>query len=211
MDMHMDTNRKPGITPPSPGHSVPRGSLRRRVVFELEEGQLPLLEQAEARHGSKRAALLAALAAEGTVAELAERTERAEAELARRARGAERAKKGRAEGEAKLKRELDAAKKKLAKAEDALSKAHQAGAEGEAELRREVQELSERLAESEAEITELSSRAVDWLFCQRCGRWIGPEEWEWGEFEEGGSYAYHASCGDHEEGLKGSSWLAQRT
>lgn len=209
MDMYMDTNGKPGKTPPLPGQSPPRGALRRRVVFELEEGQLPLLEQAEARHGSKRAALLAALEAEGRAAELLERTERAEAELARQARGAERAKKGKAEGEVKLKRELDATKKKLAKAEGALAKAHQVSADGEAELRREA-ELSERLAESEEEITELSPRAVDWLFCQRCKQWVGPEEWEWEEFEDGGSYAYHAPCGDHAEGIKGSSWLAQR-
>lgn len=114
----------------------------------------------------------------------------------------------------KLKRELDAAKKKLATAEGTLAKAHQASAEGEAELRREAEELRERLAESEEKITELSPRAVNWLVCQRCKRWVGPEEWEWEweweEFEEGGSYAYHAPCGDHEEGIKGSSWLAQR-
>jgi hypothetical protein len=203
MDMHMDTNEKPGQSPPLPGQSPARGTLRRRIVFELEEDQLPLLEAAEARHGSKRAALLAALAAEPEAADLRERAERAEAEVARKERGAEKAKKGKAEGEAKLQRELDAAKRKLAKAE-------KAGADGDAELRQQIDDLGERLADAEEELADLRPSAVDWLPCNRCGKWAAPEDWEWVELEESGSYAYHRPCGDHDESIKGSSRLAQR-
>jgi hypothetical protein len=128
--MHMDTNRKPGQKPPLPGQSPPRGTLRRRVVFELEEHQLPILEGAEARHGSKRAALLAALQAETGATELIERAERAEAELTRQSRRAQKAKKGKTEAESKLRRELDTATRKLAKAEAALSEARQEGGDG---------------------------------------------------------------------------------
>lgn len=197
----MDTNGEPG-------QSGARGSLRRRVVFELEEGQLPLLEAAEARHGSKRAALLAALGAEADAEELRGRAEDAEAELARHKQGAGEAGKGKEE--AKLKRALAAAEKRLTKAEDALAAARKAGAEGEAALRREAEELEKALAERDEELKELRPRAVDWLFCARCGQWVGPEEWIWEEFGEDGSYAYHAPCGDHSEDRKGSSWLAQR-
>ena len=91
-----------------------------------------------------------------------------------------------------------------------LPERRQAGADGEAELRGAAEDLSERLAESEEEVAELNARAVDWLYCRRCKQWAAPEEWSWEEFEDGGSYAYHAPCGDHDEGLRGSSWLAQR-
>ena len=119
MDVHVDTNEKPGQS----RHSAGKEPFRRRVVFELDAEQLPLLEAAEARHGSKRAALIAALATEGGAAELLERAERAEAQVAQHAQGTETAKKGEAEDQAKLKRELAAAKKKLSKAEDALARA----------------------------------------------------------------------------------------
>lgn len=137
----MDTNGMHGQKPPAHGQGPARGSLRRRVVFELEEDQLPLLEAAEARHGSKRAALLAALGAEADAEELRGRPKRAEAELARHERDAG-AEKGKAE--AKLKRALKAAEKKLAKAEDALVGTRKAGADGETALRREVEELARR-------------------------------------------------------------------
>jgi hypothetical protein len=206
----MDTKRKPRQKAAMPGQSSPRGALRRRVVFELEEAQLPLLEQAEARHGSKRAALLAALEAEATAAELVERAERAEAELERQARSTQKALKGKAGADTKLKRDLEATKRKLAKAEAAATNARESGADQGAELRRQMEALGERLAESEKEVAELRPRAVDWLYCQRCGQWAGPEEWKWAEFEEGGSYGFHAPCGDHGDERKGSSWLAQR-
>jgi hypothetical protein len=211
MDVHMDTNRKPRQKAPVPGQSSPRGSLRRRVVFELEEGQLPLLEQAETRHGSKRAALLAALDAEARAAELVERAERAEAELERQARGTQKAEKGKALADTKLKRDLEAAKRRLANAEAAAIEVRESGADEAAELRRQMEALGEQLAEWEEEVAELRPHAIDWLYCQRCGEWAGPEDWEWREFEEGGSYCFHAPCDDHGDERKGSSWLAQRS
>ncbi len=210
MDVHVDTNEKPGLSHGKGADSPGIGLFRRRVVFELDAEQLPLLEAAEARHGSKRAALIAALAADGSAVELLERTERAEAQVAKHHRGSEAAKKGKAEDQAKLKQELAAAKKKLAKSEKDLAKEREHGGKTEAELREGLEELREAIEERDEEIEELQTQAVAYLRCLRCKRWVPSAEWSWGELEDGGAYAFHEPCGDHEEGLKGSSWLALR-
>ena len=86
-DMHADTRGKAG-------KSTGKDLFRRRIVFELDADQLPLLEAAQERHGSKRAALIAALLAEASAVGLAERAEAAEAAprqgKARRRRAARR-------------------------------------------------------------------------------------------------------------------------
>jgi hypothetical protein len=199
MDVHVDTNEKPGQSPGKRTESPGKGLFRRRVVFELDAAQLPLLETAEARHGSKRAALIAALGVERSAAELLGRAERAEAQLVEQQQGAEEAKKGEDDGQAKLERELAAARKKLAKAGKA-----------EAELHEELEESRETLNERDAEAADLRVCAVDRIYCARCGQWVAPEEWSWAELEDGGSYAFHRTCGDHAEGIRGSSWLALR-
>ncbi len=69
---YMSIHRKPGQKP----SFAASDGLRRRVIFELDPSQLPLLEAVRERHGSTRAGLIAALEAEGSVQELRERAER---------------------------------------------------------------------------------------------------------------------------------------
>jgi hypothetical protein len=159
MDMRMDMHEMPGHR----GDSTGKGLLRRRVVFELAPEQLPLLEAAQERHGSKRAALIAALEAEAVAAEPGRREKS----------------KGKGKADAPARRE------------------------------RELAELKEQLAEREAELQDLRARAVDRIYCERCGEWTVPEEWSWHKLGNG-SYAFHAPCGDQAEGEAGSSWLALR-
>src|SRR5947209_17531647 len=74
----MSTHRK---ARQSPADSTVDRHFRRRIVVELTAAELPLLEAAEARHGSKLAALIAPLAAHDRIEEL----ERARAEAERAA------------------------------------------------------------------------------------------------------------------------------
>src|SRR2546423_1205079 len=187
------------------GQGLGEGLLKRRVVFELTEDQLPALAAAEGRHGTKRAALLAALEAEASVVELAERAEKAEAALlkAERATTAAATKGGKATE--KLRRELAAAKERLGESQaDQAQARHQATASAK-DLQAELEDLRDTLDERNVEVADLRERAVDWLFCGRCENWAPPSEWSWQRTEAGGSYAYHRPCGDHGPGLLGSS------
>jgi hypothetical protein len=181
--------------------------LRRRIVFELTPDQLPLLEAAEGRHGSKRGAIIAALRAEAEIDGLRQALARAE-------RAAEAAptvpKPKRDPAAAKQRRELEQVTAKLREREDELRS-----------LRRELRSANDALGEErvaydglaeqhERNIADLEERAVDHLFCARCGAWVPPSEWAWTRAEDG-HYAHHDGCGDHGPGLMGaSSWLAFR-
>jgi TolA-binding protein len=206
MSMHEETGQKPG----QPG-------LRRRIVVELTPQELPLFEKAEAAHGSKRQAFLAALAALDQAAEMeaelaglraqAEKSERATAGTSSKEKNDSKRQKARLE---KLERELKAAKAKLAARERDLS----SSAEQRSAIRRleeELAETEEELEEREEEVTELSERAFDHLFCPRCESWAPPEEWAWQRAEEGGRIAYHKPCGAHGPGLmSNATWLGYR-
>ena len=87
MNMYVDTNDMHANSPGKAGISPGKDLFRRRIVFELDADQLPLLEAAQERHGSKRSALIAALLAEAGAVDLAARAEAAEAALAK-AKGA---------------------------------------------------------------------------------------------------------------------------
>lgn len=189
--------------------TAPANGLRRRVIFELDPGQLPLLEKAKERHGSTRAALIAALGTEAEAQELRDRLKEAEERLAKAERSAARQRDKKAKGgrhkpappkpserERKLLAELESARK--VQAEEAERS------------RRELGEYAEALEERDVEIAELGELAVDWLFCARCGDWVPPEGWVWQDLEDGGSYAFHGDCGDHKPGLVASSRLASR-
>ena len=203
MDVHVDVNEKPRQ---SPG----RGLLRRRIVFELDEEQMPLLASAEERHGTKRAAMLAALAAEEQLEQLGERADQAEQELAKAERTAKAGAAKQTKAAKKAERQLAAMRKRLADQEGALSAAESEAAQAE-DLRRERDQLSEVLGERNEQLAEAQARAVDWLYCARCEKWAPPSEWAWRRIEGKGSYAFHRSCGDHRPGLLGAaSWLAQR-
>src|SRR5205823_727547 len=138
----MSTHRKPGQ---SPADSPVDPLFRRRVVIELTAQELPLLDAAQARHGTKRRALLAALSAEARVEELERALADAERTGATAAKGADRNKQATGKAEAKLERDLAAARKLLAKQQADLDRARaaatQAGEDGDAHRRGLEQEL----------------------------------------------------------------------
>jgi hypothetical protein len=183
----------------------PLGSpyLRRRVIVELTPQELPLLEEAERRHGTKRQAIVSALEAASQSAELeqelagaqAERT-RVEAELETLSVDQAAAEKARE----RLARDLKKARSELASTKES------AGSSSRGSEQR-LQALERLLDEREEEIKELEEQVFDKLFCARCGKWISPENFAWTDCE-GGAYAYHQACGDHgSELMKPSSWL----
>lgn len=205
----MSIHRKPGHTPAFAGVS----GLRRRVIFELDPEQLPLLDAVRERHSSTRAALIAALEAEGELTELRERLEQAEqrAEKAEKEKAARAAKRQKDDGAAKrLTEQLAGAKGRAADLEAELKEARGQHALAKSEARREEEGYEEVLAELKDEVAELKEREVDWLYCARCRQWVPPKGWAWQRIKGGGRYAYHRECGDHKPGLTPSSWLAQR-
>jgi hypothetical protein len=201
---------------PKPGQKpafAPANGLRRRVIFELDPEQLPLLEAVRQRHSSTRAALIASLEAEAQVAELRERAEAAE-KRAQKAEQEKAARTGKRQKEEATARQLKGAVAEAKERERALSaelkRAREEHAEVETKARREEADYEEALEELQEELAELRERAVDWLFCARCGQWVSPAEWTWQRLKDGGQYAYHRDCGDHKPGFSPSSWLAQR-
>ncbi len=202
MSIHQKPAHKPTFAAP--------GGFRRRVIFELDPSQLPLLEAVRERYGSTRAGLIAALEAEGGTQELLERAEAAEERLAK----AEQAAKGRQRQDKAIAKKEEQAQAKTAERERKLSaelkSARREQAEAKEQSRQEEEDFEEALEELNEEVSELRERSADWLFCARCGEWVGPEDWAWQKLEGGGRYAFHRDCGDHKPGLLPSSWLAQR-
>jgi chromosome segregation ATPase len=198
MDMYMSPQMPSPLEP---------SRLRRRIIVELTPDEVPLLDAAERRHGTKRAAILAglraeagAIASEGPENEAAETAARAaterEAAHAKDTKARVRTQKALEKQLAELTRERDAAKSEIARLEDRAVAAHH-----EAQVQYGV--LFEDIAALEAEIPEA-------LFCGRCERWAPEGEWVWradGEHE----LAYHTPCGDHGPGaFSDASWLARR-
>jgi DNA repair exonuclease SbcCD ATPase subunit len=204
----MSTQPKPGQ---KPGAAPAEGLFRRRVVFELTSEQLPLLEAAEDRHGSKRSALVAALEAEERIGELETTLAKVEAELDTSAKRTKRAQAGDDKERAQLERTLKDAEAKLVRLEAELVRAHGEGSQTRNEHARAQDELLETIEAYDEQIAELEERAVDSLYCARCGKWAPAAEWAWQDEQRGGEYAHHGPCGDHAPGiLGGSSWLAYR-
>lgn len=185
---------------------------RRRVILELTPDEMTLLDDATGRHGTKRAALVAAL-----------RTEAA-GSCARRARASKQARSSTgspgadpapdpelvAEGK-RLRAELATLTDRLA----TLTKERDAA-------RTEAQELRHKLdaeyAESRARYrsyvaseSALEERIPDALYCARCEAWT--PETEWTRRPDGtDKIVFHTPCGDHGPGvLSSSSWLARHT
>jgi hypothetical protein len=185
--------------------------LRRRVVFELSAEQLPLLEAAEVRHGSKRRALVAALEAEVRSVEAESRAADAERQLTEQARATKRKAGKREQGAAKIEAELRQAKEQLQRAEAKLAAARTDAGEAAGLAEDECRRFQEAVAAHEEEIEDLSERAFDQLYCGRCRGWAPPDEWAFGDAEGGGDYAFHESCGDKPPGLiDAGSWLGLR-
>jgi cell division protein FtsB len=183
----------------------PLGSpyLRRRVIVELTLAELPLLDEAERRHGTKRQAIVSALEVASHSAELERELAGAQVERARLEAELETLRKEQAAGEKareRLARDLKKAKGELAGARESAGSSSRSG-----DLREQA--LERLLSESEGEIKELEEQIFDKLFCARCGSWVSPDDFAWTQCE-GGAYAYHQACGDHgSELMKSSSWL----
>ncbi|HEX5264188.1 MAG TPA: hypothetical protein VFW13_11710 [Phenylobacterium sp.] len=184
----------------------PPGSalLRRRVIIELRPDELPLLTAAQERHGTKRAAIVAALRAEARVedveAALARHsTERAQLE----ARLADTTKAAATE-KARLAKERDAALAKADKSAKAVAGHKTAATRTAREAAGEAERLRGLLDRCDTIIAELESRVVDWAYCARCHTWAPRHEWAW-EAEDDGEYAYHQPCGDHGPGVLDAS------
>jgi len=187
--------------------------LRRRVIIELTQQELPLLAAAEHRHGTKRAAIVAALQAAAEAAELTPRlaeVERERDEALEAARQLAKSRAGEGKAQTQLLRERDQARAALAEAEREREEALAA-----------VARLERRLAQAEdgaeadcqaftQENDALRARLPDALYCARCERWVPEREWVW-QKDNTGAYAYHRPCGDHGPALLSTaSWLARR-
>jgi myosin heavy subunit len=177
--------------------------LRRRVIVELTPQELPLLEEAERRHGTKRQAIVSALEAASQSAELERELAGAQAEAVQLEEELKTLRKDRAVGEKvseRLTRELKKVRGELASARDS------AGSSSRKSEQR-LEGLERLLSEREREIRKLEEQIFDKLFCGRCRTWVSPSEFGWTQREDG-AYAYHLACGDHgSEVMKPSSRL----
>jgi hypothetical protein len=185
---------------PAPGE-LAEEPLRRRVIFELRPSELPLLAAAERRHGTKRAALVVALEAEGrrealerTLAEAQAQVERLERELA--AEQAAHAKAAKALESAASSSRTRAKKEAAAQAGEWEQRSRQAA--------KEIRTLERLVVERTQALEALEAEQITHLFCARCGVWTDEREWSWEEDGEG-EYAYHRPCGDHGPGMLGAS------
>jgi hypothetical protein len=205
MSMHEESPAEPGTSPAS-------RLLRRRVVFELTEQQLPLLHAAEARHGSKRAALLAALEAETRLDAVEKELTAAQRALTKTNAAVTRESGRDDKAKARLERELKQARAALKQAEADLASARDDASSADRDHADERDELYEAIDAQQERIADLEERAVDSLYCARCGKWAQPEQWAWATARNGGEYAFHEPCGDHGPGILGQppSWLASR-
>ena len=185
--------------------SEPLGSpyLRRRVIVELTPEELPLLEEAERRHGTKRQAIVSALEVASRGVELEQELTGAQAEVARLKEELKTLRKEQADSEKareRLARELKKARGELASVKESAGSSSR-----KSDLR--AQGLERLLSDREGEIKELEEQIFDRFFCCRCGTWVSPDDFAWTR-SEGGAYAYHRACGDHgPEVMKPSSWL----
>ena len=186
----------------------PLGSpyLRRRVIVELTLAELPLLDEAERRYGTKRQAIVSALEVASRGAELEQELADAQAALARLEAELETLRTDQAAGEKARERSA----RDLKKARNELSSARESAGSSARGSEQRLQALERLLDEREGEIAELEEQIFDKLFCARCGTWISPDDFGWTR-REGGSHAYHLACGDHgPELMKPSSWLGWR-
>jgi hypothetical protein len=175
--------------------------FRRRLPLELTPDELALLEHHQARHGSKRATLVAGL--------YALQAEPDRDQLAQAARDRDTAT---AEAAALRKRvsELEAAAKrataKASRSDTAATDAKGAAAKDAAALRkqlakagRDLTQARSELAESEEAYAELDEQRIDGLRCPRCEEWAEPDEWATRETDDGYLLIYHQPCGFHEK------------
>ena len=179
------------------------------MIVEFTPEQLVLLEKAEARHGTKRAGIVAALAAYATPApshaEPSQTPVRAKPDKAQAAklRAAE-------DALAAAQAEVSTLRVALARAETDTSDLEKRLAHAD-RVRIEIEDaaVSEAVELNEA-IDELRAQLIDVAYCARCGDWVPDTEWTWTRDVARGEYAYHTSCCDHGSGLLAGSRVVRR-
>lgn len=181
---------------------LPAG-FRRRFPLELSPDEYEVLEAAGKIAGSKRAALLAGLAALSDSAKVS-----ADAERGAREGASARARTEKLETRvAELTGELTEAKNRAAsassrhrKATDTLAARLQDATERAELLADDIQAARQSRISLEAETDRLGQLVLDELRCPRCGRFAPASEWATKE-AEAGRLVYHQPCGFHEGGL----------
>jgi hypothetical protein len=198
MDMYMSPQTSPQAEP---------SRLRRRVIVELTPEELPLLEDAERRHGGKRAAMLAGLRAEAEA--LAGDARDAEAGE-KKARAAAKRADSAAQAHAALLAECASLKASLARRTRERDAATAETQRLETNAQAAFREAQDQYAAFFEDIAALEDRLPASLYCARCEEWVPEPEWTWranGEDE----IAYHTPCGDHGPGmLSNATRLARR-
>jgi hypothetical protein len=198
MDMYMSP-RMPSPLEPS--------RLRRRVIVELTTDELPLLDAAEGRHGSKRAAVIAGLRAEADAVAASARDERAEHEATR---AAARTKAAHAKDIATLVRDNKALETKVAKLVGERDAARLEIERLETEVRAAYEQSQAEFKTLFEDIQAVEDRLPKALYCGRCNAWAPEYEWAW-RADGSDEIAYHEPCGDHGSGvLSDATWLARR-
>ncbi len=192
-----------------PSTPTPGSGFRRRFPLELSPEEFARLEEAGRAAGSKRAALLAGLAA------LEDRERdgaRASQERARLAQRAEHAEARLAELEAALSEAQQKLKTTSARAKSATQATEDALATAQVRVRTLEDELAaetEAHARAASTLAELRKAHVDELRCPRCGHFAGSTEWATRESTDK-VILYHEPCGYHEGGFIGDTSVLGR-
>jgi len=183
-----------------PATPNPASGFRRRFPLELTPEEYARLEEAGRTAGSKRAALLAGLAALEDREPNGSRATKEQARLAQRAEHDEarlaEVEAALSEAQQKLKTTSTRAKSTTQATEAALAAAQDEVRALEADLAAEAAAHA-RAASGLAELRELF---VDDLRCPRCGRFAAPSEWATRKTKDG-TVVYHEPCGYHEGGF----------
>jgi len=197
-----------------PSTPILHSGFRRRFPLELSPDEYARLERAGRTAGSKRAALLAGLAALEQTAALgpaAARAEKAQRDARARitdltARIAE-FERALADAQAKAKTGAARGRKAAETAEAALAESTR-DAQWADEAR--ATEREARL-DAQAELDKLDALFVDELRCPRCGTFAPIGQWASKRTKEG-HVVYHEPCGYHEGGfLDETSVLGRKT
>ena len=180
--------------------------FRRRVIVELDQGELELLADAERRCDTKRAGVVAALGAfratrgdpeasdpgpnpriadlEVRMADLEQDLVDARTELGTALSGLEAARA-----------EADELRGQLAHLDRVRLRIEDAWADCESTLNAEIEDMRERVPAA--------------AFCPRCAAWAPEAEWSWAP-DPDGTYAFHTPCVDHGPGILAGSRLLRR-
>ncbi len=175
--------------------------FRRRIPLELTPTEYAQLEAAQAGYGSKRATLVAGLAALTGLDEVRAEGERLAVErdtaLAQAAQATERAEKAERATQAKAKTATRADTAKTSRLETDLARTRDQLTETERLLAAERGEH----ADWQHAYEDLDARRVDALRCPRCKQWADPDQWGAVAADDGGQIVYHQPCGYHEDGV----------